>query len=75
MNKPGAVECAACDSTCGPAGCSGPGSARCLDCKAGFSMQNGACADTNECEGFPCAEHEKCANTDGGHECECTGMA
>lgn len=53
------------NATCGNL----PGSFSCT-CNAGFSFEDGACVDTNECNNSPCT-NAVCTNSVGTYSCDC----
>ncbi|CAJ0930971.1 unnamed protein product, partial [Mesorhabditis belari] len=69
------VDCAECHGGCS-GGCTGPTSADCNECRAGFQRDpNNACVDVDECANSdlkPCGKaNEECINDIGSFRCEC----
>lgn len=67
--------CSKCHMACEPEqGCKGPGSEKCLKCKAGWSQDETGCVDIDEClrKIPPCKSNQFCVNNEGSYSClEC----
>ncbi|XP_068132441.1 protein disulfide isomerase CRELD2 [Hyperolius riggenbachi] len=72
VNTEGSYLCRKCDGSC--SGCTGEGPEKCVECSAGYVLEDIKCTDVNECEGSEqvCVrENEDCVNTAGSYTCVC----
>ncbi len=67
--------CAACTPVphceAGAVTCTNSGDSVCSSCVAGYTLEDGACVDDNDCAGNPCAPNGTCTDAVDSYTCDC----